>query len=378
MENLSMASSRTRILIATGLFPPQVGGPATYSKLLLEKLPEKGFEVQVESFGRVLNYPKLFRHLIYFFHLLSSGRKTDVIYAQDPVSVGLPALIAARLLGKKFYLKIVGDYAWEQGTQRARVKDLLDDFSTQYNKYPVSVRLLKKVQSYVASRADKILVPSNYLKRIVSNWGISQEKITVAYNAFHAPRLDGSKEGIRSSLGWQGSIIISAGRLVPWKGFDTLISLMPEVRREIPDAHLYIAGDGPDREYLQTRADKEAPHLVTILGEAEQPALFRMIKASDLFVLNTSYEGLSHQLLEVMALDTPIVTTQVGGNPETIESGVDGILVPYNDKEALKHAIEDLLKNRNKSKKLTSAARGKLNQFSEEKMLEELTRFLKA
>ena len=93
-----------KILIATGLYPPEVGGPATYSKLLFDTLPKHGFEVTVVSFGEVRRLPKGIRHVFYFFKIIKKGRYTDCIFAQDPVSVGLPAFLAARLLRKRFLL----------------------------------------------------------------------------------------------------------------------------------------------------------------------------------------------------------------------------------------------------------------------------------
>ncbi|MBX4200313.1 glycosyltransferase family 4 protein [Candidatus Parcubacteria bacterium] len=370
---------KIRILIATGLFPPQVGGPATYSKLLLEKLPERGFEIKIQSFGWVLGFPKIIRHVVYFFKVFFSGITADIIYAQDPVSVGLPALIAAKILRKKFYIKIVGDYAWEQGSQRAGVTDLLDQFSTEFNKYPPLVRILKRVQFFVASHADKVIVPSKYLKMIISNWGVNPQKITVIYNAFHAPHINGTKEEYRKELGWKGTIIISAGRLVPWKGFDTLISLMHEIAEKIPDAHLYIAGDGPDKNYLESKVkETKTSKYVTLLGRVKQEELFKQIKASDLFVLNTSYEGLSHQLLEVMALETPIVTTRAGGNTETVDDQKSGILLGYNDREAIKEAIISVLSDSDLREKFVSNGKKKLEFFGEERMLGEISAFLKA
>lgn len=370
---------KTRVLIATGIFPPQVGGPATYSKLLLEKLPEHGFDIKVQSFGWVIKYPKVLRHIVYFFKVLFSGIRVDIIYAQDPVSVGLPAMIAARILRKKFYLKIVGDYAWEQGSQRSGVKDLLDEFSTHYEKYSPFVRLLKQTQFFVASEADRIVVPSKYLKHIVSNWGVHPEKITVIYNAFHAPHIEGTKDEYRNAFKLKGSVIISAGRLVPWKGFDTLISLMPEIVQEIPDAHLYIAGDGPDRTYLESKIkESKASKFVTMLGRVQQEELFKRVKAADLFVLNTSYEGLSHQLLEVMALETPIITTRAGGNIETVDDGESGILLTYNDREALKKAIIECLSNKELAQHFVKNGKKKLEFFGEGRMLSEISSFLKA
>jgi len=363
-----------RILIATGIFPPQVGGPATYSKLLLEELPKRGFDIHVESFGWVIQYPKIIRHYIYLMKLLRAGIHADVIYAQDPVSVGLPSYIASTILRKKFYLKIVGDYAWEQGSQRSGVVDLLDQFSTEYDKYPFLVRMLKKVEFFVASSADKIIVPSNYLKKIVMNWGIQGDKIQVIYNAFHAPDFKGSKEEMREKLSINFPMIVTAGRLVPWKGFDTLIALMPEIAKEIPGAKLYIIGDGPDKDYLAECVKKaQAKDHVVLTGKMKQNDLFEYIKASDLFVLNTSYEGLSHQLLEVLYLETPILCSDAGGNVEVVDSNKNGMLFTYNDKETIHKEIIRLLKDRSVADEYVKKGKEKLEFFGETRMLEEIS-----
>ena len=101
-----------KILIATGLYPPQIGGPATYSKLLKDELPKHGIDTEILPFREVRKWPKIVRHFIYFLKVLQKGRNVDVVFAQDPVSVGLPAMLASKILGKIFLLKIVGDYAW--------------------------------------------------------------------------------------------------------------------------------------------------------------------------------------------------------------------------------------------------------------------------
>src|SRR3989344_9417544 len=165
------------ILICAGIYPPDGGGPATYSKLLFDELPKRGAGADVLNFGKVRHLPKIIRHIAYLFKALKMGKRADVIYAQDPVSVGLPAMLAAQLLRKKFILKIVGDYAWEQGVQRFEVKEILDDFLNK--KYGINVEVLRKIEKFVANHTEKIIVPSEYLKKVVSAWGVNPNKIKV-------------------------------------------------------------------------------------------------------------------------------------------------------------------------------------------------------
>ena len=365
-----------RILIATGIYPPDSGGPATYSKLLNDKLPEKGFQVEVLSFSRFKYLPKIFRHLAYFLAVLGKGLMVDIIYAQDPVSVGLPTMIASKILRKKFVLKIVGDYAWEQGSQRFEVKDLLDDFSISDN-YSKPVRFLKKIQTKVANEAVKIIVPSDYLKKIVTNWGVDGDKIKVIYNAFDEPKVSESKYSLKDTLSLSGKNIVSVGRLVPWKGFLTLVGLMPELVKRFPDLKLIIVDDGPDREKIEKQIKKlNLEKSILMLGRLSHQKTLEYIKASDLFVLNTSYEGFSHLILESMAVETPVITTSVGGNPEAIEDGESGLLVSYDNKEEIQGAIERLLVDEKMARKLAQNAKIKIKEFNEERMLGELSEAL--
>jgi len=363
-----------KILIATGIYPPSIGGPATYSKLLFDELPKRGHHVNVFSFDSVRHLPKVVRHLSYFYEIFQRAKNADVVYAQDPVSVGLPALCAARLKGKKFVLKIVGDYAWEQGSQRRGITEGLDTFSARKSGYPMLVTLLKCVQSFVAGHSDKIIVPSNYLKKVVTNWGVNPSKITVVYNAFEADiSAVEPREGIREALGIQGTIITSVGRLVPWKGFKCLVDVVGRLKDEVGDIKLLIIGDGPDMPVLQKYVvQRNLGDTVLLTGKLPQTELFRYIKASDVFVLNTQYEGFSHQLLEVMALGTPVVTTRVGGNPELVNDGENGHLVEYNNADQLKTAILTFLKVEGEASRLVKKAHESLKKFNKEEMLERI------
>src|SRR3989339_116339 len=362
-----------KILICTGIYPPDFGGPATYSKLLFDELPKKGIEVEVLSFGEVRHLPKIIRHFAYFLKTLKKGKEVDLIYAQDPVSVGLPSVLVAKILGKKFVLKMVGDYAWEQQQQGQGVSFVTpEDFQNMKVDWVSSLR--RKIERWVGEKADTIVVPSNYLKKIVMMWGIEEGKIKVVYNAFAPKEVEESKETLRKGFGFIENIIFSVGRFVPWKGFETLI----EVVKDLPNIKLFIAGDGPDKEKLEQKINNFGlVGKVFLLGSLPQDRLLRYIKASDLFVLNTGYEGLSHQLLEVMSVGTPIITTDVGGNPEIIENNKDGLLVSYDDKDELKEAVIRLLGNNQMKVDFAMNAQEEVKNFNREKMLGEISGLLK-
>lgn len=363
-----------KILIATGIFPPQVGGPATYSQLLLKELPLRGFDVRVQSLGWLAFYPKILRHLIYFFKVLKNAFWADILYAQDAVFVGLAALISAKLTRKKILVKIVGDYAWEQGCQNQDVVESLDLFSKKQNGYSWKINFLKKIQKFVASRVDQIIVPSAYLKQIVVNWGVRSEKIAVIYNAFASPQGLSDKEILRQKLEMADLTLVSAGRLIQGKGFSLLIKLLAKLTPDFPNLKLIIIGDGPDKRVLEKNIQEcHVEKNVKLTGRKTQVEVFELIKAADIFLLNTVHEGLSHVLLETLALGTPIITTPAGGNVEIITNNINGLLVPFNEEAAWLQAIIELLNNDKKREKLAQIGLEKVANFTQERMLGEIT-----
>ncbi len=366
-----------KILLATPLYPPEIGGPATYAHMLEELLPEHGFEVEVVAFATARKWPKVIRHSIYFLSLLKRAKSCDVIYALDPASVGLPAVLAAKLTKKTFLLRVPGDYAWEQGQIRYGVTDVLDVFVRQRHQYHLMVRLMAKVQSYVAQQAEKVIVPSQYMKRIVTTWGVHPARIEPIYSALFSLPVEGERSSLRTMLEYNGPTIVTVGRLVPWKGFETLIELLPELRKRVPDANLVIIGDGPLGGRLRARTDELGlTEHVHFLGRQPKHALGAAIAAADAFVLNTAYEGLSHQLLEVMDIGIPIVTTNVGGNPELIKDTVTGILVDYNDSAQLIEGLERALTHESFCKNMVANARLRVKEFEQKKVILDLVRVL--
>lgn len=373
------ASNSVKVLLATGIFPPQIGGPATYAKLLYDELPKQGIDIEVANFGDYIDKPKIIRHFLYFLELLRKSMDADLVYALDPVSVGLPALLASQIRNKKLVLRVAGDYAWEQGTQRWGVSDSLDQFVKEHDKYSWKVKLFKKIQSYVAEGAYRIVVPSEYLKKIVTTWNVVPEKISVVYNGFHVSVTKALKPSIRKKLSLSGEVIVSSGRLVPWKGMVEVVSMMPDILKSIPTAYLVIIGDGPERERIEKEISKlKLEDHVRLTGRLSQDELFEYIKAADVFVLNTAYEGLSHLILETMSIGTPVVTTDVGGNPEVIEHGRSGALLTPNDKESFVEAIVGFLSERAIAFSIAKQAKKKVGKFTDEEMLSRISKELQS
>lgn len=317
-----------KILIATGVYPPEIGGPATYTALLEQELPKCGHWVFVLPFAVSRHLPKFIRHINYAWKLYEKAKDMDVIFAQDVASVGFPALLVARLRRKIFFVRVPGDYAWEQSVLRYGVTENIDIF--QKKSYGVKVETLRSVQKCVTKYADQIITPSNYFKELVADWGVDRKKITTIYNGVDLEVLPIKIDKPTAFT------IVSAGRLVPWKGFISLL----EIVKSNPRWHLVILGDGPERAKLQTLIREYGiEDRVNLRGTVTRPEIFGWCKAADVFVLNTEFESFSYQIVEAMSVGAAIVTTNVGSIPELITSGREGILCRRNDVNCLKEAI---------------------------------------
>jgi len=368
-----------KILVATGIYPPDIGGPATYSKLLESELPKRDIETLVVSYSLVRHLPRGISHLVYLYTLLKNSFNKDIIYAMDPISVGLPAMVVAKILRKKFYLKIVGDYAWEQGRNKFGIKEHLDDFHKDTSYYHFFVKVLIYLEKFVARSADQIIVPSKYLKKVVGMWGIPKEDIEIIYNSVGDIDKANNRRTLRGLLKFNGKLIVSIGRLVEWKGFSVLLDAIVDLKKDFPKLKFMIIGSGPLYDELGRKIETLGlQDSVSLAGSLDREITMRYVEAADVFVLNTAYEGLSHTLLEAMSVGTPIITTNVGGNPELIEDNKSGFLVKYNNKKAFVEKIKTILNSQSIGRRVAQGAKQKVQSFSKEKMLDDLISILKS
>lgn len=350
------------ICIATPLYPPDIGGPATYVRELEEGLSES-FELRVVKFSAVRAWPKLIRHVLFFLLMVRHARGSSLVFALDPVSVGLPAMIAARVLRKPFVIKIVGDYAWEQGRQRFGIERTLDDFVTMPTaELPKPVQRFRRIQTRVGRSADTVIVPSEYLKRIVASWGIAPERIHVVYNAVSLSEVGQVPPAVLSLLRPR---VVSVGRMVPWKEFDGVIDAVKQTK-----ASLAIVGEGALYEHIAARAKQELGTMAHLTGALSHADTLAVIQSADIFVLNSSYEGFSHVLIEALLLGKAVIATDAGGNGEIVD-GTNGLLIPPHATNVLARELNRVIGDPDLRISLEHNAKKIGAWFSKERMLTE-------
>ncbi len=386
-----MGKNNKKITIAAGSFWPEIGGPSSYIKLIIPEFIRSGFDIDLAVRSKKKKYPedagleykvyrirdlpiKAFNYARYFLKLLKIAKTSDIIYAQGPVSSGYPAYLANKFLKKKLAVKITGDYAWEQHSLKNGIVDVLD---FQNKKLAGKFNTLRKIQKKVCQAADVVIVPSKFLAKVVGYWGVKDKDIKVIYNGTDFKPLSVEKEKARREIGIPGNIILSVGRLVPWKGFKMLIKIMPELLRDYQFARLVIVGDGPEMESLEIMKNNMGlNNKVYLVGKKSQEELKTYLAAADMFVFNTAYEGFSHQLLETMAAGVPVITTNAGGNPELVKQGENGFMVKYNDELNLTEAIKAVFEHEDIREKFIEEGKKTAEKFTVQKMADETIEIL--
>lgn len=341
------STERMRVLIVTGIFPPDHGGPASYVPRMAAALVRRGHQVETICLSdRVAQgddaYPfpvrRIARRQFWPLRIARTvlavwwaARRHDVVYVNG---LGAECALGAALAGRPAVHKIVGDYAWERAVGRGWFRGSIQAY--QAHSKGLALRLADLVRTVPLRLAHTIIVPSQYLSRIVSDWKIDAAKIRVVPNATDVSVASGELPALPP---WRGKTLLTICRLVPWKGVDALIAILPE----LSETRLVIAGDGHLRDPLAALAESLGVDArVVFLGDVPHRDVPGYLAQSDAFVLNSSYEGLPHVVLEAMAARAPVIATDAGGTSELVEHGITGLLVPIGDGVALKGAIAQL------------------------------------
>ena len=215
-----------------------------------------------------------------------------------------------------------------------------------------SHRIMHPVLRFIAHSSQCITANSSHTAKLLSAIVKAEEcKIQVLPMGIHASEYDRPNS---KNLTWDRNkkVILFVGRLIRWKGVQTLIISMKEVKRVWPESRLVIIGEGPMREELEeVAAGNQVSSSVIFLGRQEKEVLLSYYKNSDVFVLPSivyqdQTEGLGVVLLEAMASGIPVIGSNTGGIPDIITDGVNGTLVPPGNPDALAEAIINIFSDR--------------------------------
>jgi len=373
MSTLPM-SRGLRVCIITGIFPPDIGGPATYVPHMAAALAERRHSITVLTLSdcldhddgqygfRVMRLPrrlsKPWRWLRTVSAILRLGQDADVLFVNG---LAIEAVLANLWLGKPMVQKVVGDLAWERSTNRGWVQDDFEGF--QKHRYGLKIESLKALRAWWTRRATRVIVPSRYLASQVMQWGVPEGKMTVIYNAV-AP-FDGVRPAVvplRTPLK-----AVTVGRLVSLKRVDRVIKALISC----PTVGLVIVGDGSERQRLEDLTNAlDIADRVYFAGQVDHMETIRLMAACDFFVLNSTHEGLPHVVLEAMSLGLPVVATAVGGTPEVVCDEHNGRLIGPRDDDALVQVLAQLVSSPGERQCLARGAQQTVVQFGWRRLVE--------
>jgi len=333
-----------KVVVVSGIWPPDVGGPASHAPALADALLAAGHAVEVVTTAvaapeaRVYRVgwvsrtrPAPLRHLAVVLEVARAARGADRVYATSMVRrASLGAAIARRPL----VVKLVSDEAFERAVRAGRFPGTLEDF--QRVSGGPRLRLLRASRNRALRRAAHVVVPSAYLRDLALGWGVAPDRLTVVPNP--APPLPPlpDRDAARGALGLDGVTLAAAGRLTRQKALGDALAAVARVDR----VSLVVAGDGPERGALEQRAaELGLDGRVRFVGPLARTEVLTLFRAADAALLSSAWENLPHSVVEALAVGTPVVATAVGGVPEVVRDGENGLLVAPGDVAALAEAI---------------------------------------
>jgi glycosyltransferase involved in cell wall biosynthesis len=326
--------------------------------------------------------------------LITVGSETTDFYALHPrvrrVALGLVTVSSRRrvALRRRPWLALRNNLRWIRRLRqeiRTFRPDVVISFIHRMNMLTLLAVLGLKVPVIVSERSDvrkhrigpfwsavrrllypkarAVVVQSDAMRRWAETV-VRKDKVYVIPNPVTLPAGSG---GTVSPSGFK---VVAIGRLGYEKGFDLLLRAFEKCVAEHPDWSLVILGEGPERgrlTELATRLDIE--DRVRMPGLVREPAA--VLRDASMFVLSSRYEGFPNALLEAMACGVPAVSFDCPSGPiEIVRDGVDGVLVPPEDVDALSAAMKRLMSDESERRRLALRAPEVLQRFGAEKVME--------
>jgi len=358
-----------RVVVVSGIWPPDAGGPASHAPALADFLAERGHAVEVvttaDSEPERRSYPVTWvsrrsplRHVRAALLVRGAARRADVVYATSMVR---RAAIGSRLARRPLVVKLVSDEVFERAARSGRYVGTLDEFQRVGG--GLRTRFLRMTRTAALRGALRVFCPSAYLRDVALRWGIDPERLSVLPNP--APKIPPmpSRKELRAELGLSDHALVFAGRLGPQKALGVALQALVD----LPDTTLTVAGDGPERSALETRArELGLDGRVSFLGSVSREQVLRLFRAADASVLPSAWENFPHTVVEALAVGCPVIATAVGGVPEVVRDGENGLLVAPGDPDALAGAIARFFADDGLRARLRDAAPRSVEGYSEE------------
>lgn len=366
-----------RVLIVSGIWPPDVGGPASHAPDVAQFLQGRGHEVEVVTTSDVPPAGRPYpvhavprRHRVGVRHFRGAAlirhraREVDVVYTTGMFGRSAAGSALAR---KPYVVKLTADPAFERSRRRGLVGGNVDEFQERVG--GPAVALLRFARDVELRHAAHVFAPSSYLRELALEWGVAKDRVSVLPNpAPVLPELP-PRDELRRTFGLNGATLAFAGRLTAQKSLERAL----EAIAGVDGVELVIAGEGPDRAQLEERArELGIAERVSFLGAQPRERVVELFRAADAAILSSSWENFPHTVVEALASGTPVLAMEAGGVAEVVRDGENGLLVGAGDTAALGDAVRRFFADDELRERLRAAAAGSVAQYAPERVLGEL------
>ena len=366
-----------KVLIVSGIWPPDVGGPASHAPDVAAYLRERGHDVEVVTTADAPPEPRPYpvravpRHLARGVRhyrgaalVHHRARENDVVYTTG--MFGRSAL-GSSVARTPYVLKLTADPAFERSRRTGLVGGNVEEF--QHGGGGVAAAVLRFARDVELRHAAHVFCPSAYLRELAISWGVAPVRVSVLPNP--APTLDRvpSREELQRRFGLNGATIAFAGRLTAQKSLSRAL----EAVASVDGVQLVIAGEGPDRGPLEARAHELGlDGRVRFLGPLPRDRVVELFRAADATILSSSWENFPHTVVEALAVGTPVLAMEAGGVGEVVRDGVNGLLVPAGDTDALGEAVRRYFTDAELRERLRAEAAASVAEYAPERVFGQL------
>ncbi|MDO8408342.1 MAG: glycosyltransferase family 4 protein [bacterium] len=342
-----------KIVLATSIYPPEVGRPAAYIEELARRLARE-HDVTIVAYSdapsddaRLMRvskrHPRWRRSLHYFVAVSRAARSADLIYVQNAMSAGLPVALVNLLRGTPYLVKFWGDEAWERACQRHLTTKPLEDFLV-HPEGGSTIRLMMAVEQFVLRRAAIVTTSSAHVQgMLVRAYGLYPERVVVHPVPADRPEL------------------------LPFEA-------VREPHRIAYTPRLATATDRIAVENAHTLIQQTYPDATLAIGEHISKAeAWHIARSASVSLAYSTYDATPYAILRSFAAGTPVIAADVNGVSEIVHDGETGLLVPQGDAVALARAISRVFEDGSLARRLAeNGAKILAKRFSWEAHLGEL------
>jgi len=365
------------VLIVSGIWPPDVGGPASHAPDVADFLHARGHAVEVVTTAdappaqwayRVRAVPRQHRRGVRHYRVAAlvhhRARENDVVYTTG--MFGRSAL-GSSVARRPYVVKLTADPAFERSRRTGLVAGTVDDF--QQGGGGAAGAVLRFARDVELRHAAHVFCPSAWLQELAVRWGVAPERVSVLPNPAPAlPQLPPRDEA-RRSLGLNGATLAFAGRLTAQKSLERALDAVARA----DGVQLLIAGEGPDRPALEEHARRlDLGGRVRFLGPQPRERVLTLFQAADATILSSSWENFPHTVVEALAVGTPVLAMDAGGVAEVVQDGVNGLLVPAGDTDALAAAVRRYFADAGLQADLRARAAASVSDYAPERVFSQL------